>query len=300
MDINMKVLAETYKAWNKVFVDALKSAPVDWQKFATAIPSSTAINVYPFTESIGGMREWIGDRQIEQFKAKKFEVANRDFEKSFAVKRTSFEDDQLGFYQMKVQELASGAGAIWGDLAIEALIGALSGTWTVDGLDFFSVSRVYGESAIVNASTNALTPTNYGTMRALMLAYKGHDGKSLRVMPNLLMVGPALEGMAKKITQNDLIVLSDGASAESNPYKGTAEVVVIPELTGANANVWFLADGSKPFKPVVVQQRRTPAFTAITELTSENVHHAAGIHLCTDARGEAFLPFPHQIACGGL
>jgi len=296
MDINRKNMDSLFKGFNTQFMAAFGSAPDTWQKFAFIVPSASASVIYPFLEKFGGMQEWIGDRQIKNLASKKMEVVNRDFEDTVSVKRNDIEDDQYGLYGSLIAQMGYNGAKLWQELAIAALLG--NPAW-IDGGDFFSSTRKFGENTIVNGSTNALTAPNYATARQTMLQYKGHNGKPLGVLPDLLIVGPALEGMAFSIVK-DRVQAKAGATTDvagDNPWMGTADYAVVPEITG---NEWFLSSTKGVVKPVAVQQRKQPVLTRMDNDTDENVFKRNEYLYGTDARGEAFLAFPHLIYKGGM
>lgn len=74
-------------------------------------------------------------------------------------------------------------------------------------------------------SKQALSAANYATARAELMSMKGDYGRPLGIKPNLLVVPPSLESAALKIINNEL-----GANGETNEWKGTAEVLVVPWL----------------------------------------------------------------------
>jgi phage major head subunit gpT-like protein len=74
------------------------------------------------------------------------------------------------------------------------------------------------------ASQSDLSAANYQAARAAMGSIKQENGQSLSVTPNLLVVPPALEGAAKQLLHAEMI------DATSNIWKGTADVLVVPEL----------------------------------------------------------------------
>jgi phage major head subunit gpT-like protein len=98
MDINRKSLDTLFTGFNAQFRTGFESVPDTWTKFCSAIQSSSATSVYPFLEQFGGMREWIGDRQVKNLAGKKIEVVNRDFEDTVSIARNDIEDDQYGTY----------------------------------------------------------------------------------------------------------------------------------------------------------------------------------------------------------
>jgi len=94
---------------------------------------------------------------------------------------------------------------------------------------------LYGLRARVNAgfglwqlgfgSKDTLNAANYAAARAAMMDFRADGGRILGVNPTTLVVPPSLEDAALTLlnTENN-----DGGG--SNPWKGTAELVVTPFL----------------------------------------------------------------------
>lgn len=302
MDINRKSLDTLFTGFNAQFRTGFESVPDAWTKFCSAIQSSAATSVYPFLEQFGGMREWIGDRQIKNLAGKKIEVVNRDFEDTVSIARNDIEDDQYGLYGTLIAQMGYNAGKLWQDLAVAALTSASN--W-IDGVSFFSTSRTYGGNTISNTVGSALDATSYAAARKAMMEYKGHNGKPLGVVPNLLIVGPKNESTAFSILKDRLQIAfsasgeTTGFGATENPWTGSADFIVLPELSGDYDDVWFLAATSGVLRPLVVQQRKQPMLTRLDRETDDNVFNRKEYVYGTDARGEAFLAFPHLIYKGG-
>ncbi|SFZ85996.1 Mu-like prophage major head subunit gpT [Devosia enhydra] len=74
-------------------------------------------------------------------------------------------------------------------------------------------------------SKQTLNATNYATARAALSGMKGDYGRPLGLMPNLLVVPPALESAGRKLLNSEL-----GSGGETNEWKGTAELLVVPWL----------------------------------------------------------------------
>ncbi|SMX50918.1 Mu-like prophage major head subunit gpT family protein [Maliponia aquimaris] len=100
---------------------------------------------------------------------------------------------------------------------------------------FMNDEYLYGVRARVNAgfglwqlaygSKQTLNATNYAAARAAMMGYKSSEGRILGVRPTTLVVPPSLEDAALKLLNTETL---DGGA--SNPYKGTAELIVTPYL----------------------------------------------------------------------
>jgi phage major head subunit gpT-like protein len=83
----------------------------------------------------------------------------------------------------------------------------------------------YGFWQFAWGSKQALDAAHYETARAALTGMKGDHGRPLGIMPNLLVVGPTQEGAARKLLNSEL-----GAGGETNEWKGTAELLVVPWL----------------------------------------------------------------------
>jgi len=94
---------------------------------------------------------------------------------------------------------------------------------------------LYGVRARVNAgfglwqlawgSKQTLDASTYASARAAMQGFRADGGRVLGVKPSVLVVPPALEEAALKIVNSEF-----GAGGETNPWKGTATLIVAPWL----------------------------------------------------------------------
>lgn len=102
-----------------------------------------------------------------------------------------------------------------------------------DAQVFMTDQYLYGVRARVNAgfglwqmayaSKAALTPENYAAARAAMQEFRGDSGRILGVRPTVMVVPPSLEDAALHVLNTET---KDGGG--SNPWKGTAELIVTP------------------------------------------------------------------------
>lgn len=100
---------------------------------------------------------------------------------------------------------------------------------------FIHDKYLYGLRARVNAgfglwqlawgSKQALNASNYATARAAMMGFTADGGRKLGIVPNVLVVPPSLEEAALHLVNTEF---RDGGG--SNPWKGTAKVIVTPYL----------------------------------------------------------------------
>jgi phage major head subunit gpT-like protein len=74
-------------------------------------------------------------------------------------------------------------------------------------------------------SKQTLDAAHYETARAALTGMKGDHGKPLGLVPNLLVVPPALEGAGRALLASALV-----NGGETNKWAGTAELLVCPWL----------------------------------------------------------------------
>ncbi len=272
-----EMLMAMYINFKAIFNDVFKNTPVNYPKFAMEVPSTSRMNAYAWLSSFPKLREWLGDRVVKHLESAGFTIENKKFEATIAVKREDLEDDQLGIYKPLVQELARAAKAHPDELVAALLEGGFSQA-CYDGKMFFDSHKV-GKKTYTNKSTAALSADAYAAARAAMMGIKNEEGRPLGIMPNLLIVPPALEGTGRQILQAKIIDGSD------NPWQGTADLLVLPYLTSTTA--WYLLDTSRAIKPLIVQTRKKPQLVALDRENDENVFKRGEFLYGVDWRGNA-------------
>lgn len=83
----------------------------------------------------------------------------------------------------------------------------------------------FGFWQLAYGSKQTLDATAYAAARAAMGSFKRDGGEPLGITPNLLVVGPSGEAAARKILNSEY-----ASGGETNPWKGTAELLVVPWL----------------------------------------------------------------------
>ena len=94
MVINPQTLRGIYVAFNTVFNKALTEVQPMYTEIASVIPSTTDSETYAWLGDIPGMREWIGDREVQNLTASDYTIKNKDFELTVGVDRNAIEDDK--------------------------------------------------------------------------------------------------------------------------------------------------------------------------------------------------------------
>lgn len=92
-----------------------------YEQFCTTVPSTTAVEVYPWLKSLPRMREWIGDRVIHSLEGADFSIKNRKFELTEGVERDAVDDDTYGLFGPTFQEFGRSSREHPNELAVEVL-----------------------------------------------------------------------------------------------------------------------------------------------------------------------------------
>ncbi|HGM6655037.1 MULTISPECIES: Mu-like prophage major head subunit gpT family protein [Serratia] len=270
MIVNVKNIKAIFINLKTTFQKAFDQTPSDWQKVAMKVPSTSKQNDYSWLGRFPKMRKWIGDKAVKALEAFNYSIVNDDFEATVEVDRNDIEDDQI----LGLAQQAQAAGQSAAELPSDIVFALLSQGFTnlcYDGQPFFDIDHPVNGVSVSNkgtkklsAATQAAAKASYGVARAAMRSFKDEEGASLKVRPTILVVPPALEDEA-----NFLMTADRFPDNTPNIYKGTAEVLVVPELTSDTQ--WFLLDTTRPVKPLIYQERKKPEFVEQTDYNADNV-----------------------------
>ncbi|HEY1029757.1 MAG TPA: Mu-like prophage major head subunit gpT family protein [Pseudomonas sp.] len=101
MDLTSANMQALFRAYNTHFQRGFAELGGDtelYRLFCTIVPSTTAVEVYPWLKELAQLREWVGDRVYHGLEAGEFFIKNRKFELSYAINRDAIEDDTYGIY----------------------------------------------------------------------------------------------------------------------------------------------------------------------------------------------------------
>lgn len=270
MLVNASNLKQIFVNLKTIFNNAFDGAPSQWQKVAMLVPSTGKSNDYAWLSTFPRMRKWIGEKAIKALSGAKYSIVNDDWEATVEVDRNDIEDDNLGIYRPQAQMAGFSAKQLPDEIVFE-LVDKAFVNLCYDGQYFCDIDHPVANQSVSNKGTKALSVAtqaaamaSYGAARTAMQKFRDDEGRPLGVIPNILLVPPALEDIARALLNNDR--LDDG---KVNPYKGTAELVMEPRLTSDTA--WFLLDTTKPVKPFIYQERKRPDFVEQTDPQSDGV-----------------------------
>ena len=289
MIVNPQTLRGIYVAFNTLFNKALTEVDPLYKQIATITPSTTEAETYAWLGDIPGMREWVGDREIQNLTASDYTIKNKDFELTIGVDRNAIEDDKIGIYNPSIEMLAQSA-AMHPDELVFALLASGFVEKCYDGKPFFSDSHVVGKKTFANKGTAHLSMEAYIDARVSMMSLTNSKGRALNIVPDLLVVPPALEAKARDI------LVADYINGTKNTMQGTAKPLVVPQLAGKDKS-WFLLSTHRPLKPLIYQERKKAKFVSKTAETDDNVFMKKKFLYGADSRGNVGFGF-WQMAFG--
>lgn len=300
MNLSQTTLAAMFLGLNTTFMRVLQSSPTVYNQLAMTVQSTGRGNVYPMLSDIPAMREWIGDKRVDQMDGKDYTIVNKSYESTIAVKRDDIEDDNLGFYTMQAGAIGEAGATLWDELLAEVINNGFTNL-TYDGQAFFSDSHELKSPDFsgtfsnkgtkkLSAATQAAAKASLGAALESFGSLKRANGKPLGVRPNVLMVPPALEDVANALMTADR--LEDG---KVNLHKGRLTVVINPFLTSPDA--WFVLATDRSMRPFIVQKRKEPVMVSQTDMNADDVFMRAEYKFGVEARGAAGYG-PWQLAYG--
>lgn len=140
MLVNRTNLNLLYTGFKTAFNEGLGQAESQWPRVATRVPSTTAEEKYGWLGKIPGMREWIGDRVINNLALHDYTIKNKKWEDTISVDRDDIEDDNYGVYAPLFTEMGRAVAAHPDELVWTLLKDGFS-TICYDGQYFFDTDH---------------------------------------------------------------------------------------------------------------------------------------------------------------
>lgn len=194
MLVNTENLQALHTMLSAAFAAGLaRPTQTGFEEIAMTVSSNNKSNSYAWVRQIGTLREWVGDRIIEQLSGDTYVLQNKDWERTISVDKNDISDDQYGLYAPLAEDLGMAAMSHRAKLVYDVLAAGETGI-CYDGQPFFSTA---------------------------------HPSE-------------------------------DGLPAQSNLIAGAEPA-------------WYLADTSRPLKPLVFQLREEIELTALLDPTDPNV-----------------------------
>jgi phage major head subunit gpT-like protein len=283
--IQPSTLDSLFLGYDFTFRQSIADAKPYWDKVATKKTSKTTSEIYAWSDVLGDMREWLGERVIDTLSARSQTLLNRKFEKTISLKRDKLEDDQYGLFSNSVQELGRAAGFLPDKLIADVIANGASSK-VYDNQNFFDTAHPINMDDPASATqsnkfdysgSGGLTDANLADARAKMAQLKNAGNTPLEVEPTLVVCPPQQTYALRKILNTEIIALPvgtagtspGGAAGQTNVLKGTMDILEVKRLT--DPNTIYLLDVTKPVKPFIYQERVAPEFSYPNVMTDPNV-----------------------------
>lgn len=143
MLITSQSLAALFTAYEFKFNEGFNGAKSHVADVAFVSPSTTSEEVYPFLGQFPQLREWIGDRVVNQLILHGWAIKNRKFESTISIKRDVIEDDRYGAFAPMFKQLGV-TTRVHPDTLVFPLLKAGFSTPCYDGQNFFDTDHPVG------------------------------------------------------------------------------------------------------------------------------------------------------------
>lgn len=148
---NLKTLGIAFRA---SFENALKGAVSTYPLITTVVPATTGTTEYGWLGELPNIREWIGDRVINNLERFSYSITNKDWEGTLAVRRNDILYDNLGIYTPKFVKLGN-ASAAAKDLLLWPMLNNGFTSLCYDGQYFFDTDHpVLDENGVQQSVAN--------------------------------------------------------------------------------------------------------------------------------------------------
>ena len=160
MIVNRPNLLTLGVGFNTAFTQGLGQGESLYPRIASRVPSTTGEQEYGWLGKVPNLREWIGDRQVQNISTSSYRIRNKDWELTLGVDRNDIEDDNIGIYAPLFQEMGSSVAAAY-DQSVWALLKAGFTTPCYDGQYFFDTDHPV--TAADGVTTLSVANTDGGT-----------------------------------------------------------------------------------------------------------------------------------------
>ncbi len=277
MVISQPVLNGLRVRFSNDYAKGYSIAKTWYEKVSSTVPSDGEANVYGWMAELPEMRKWVGERMVANIKEHVYQLPNDRYELTYAVNADKIKNDKLAIYALHFKQLGDRTRK-HPDLLMQAAMQNGQNVLTYTGVPFFSTTIPIdpyqpGLGTYQNywSSGMALNAANYEFVRSAMMNFRGESGTPLGIMPDLLVVPPQLEMIAKRILKSSMIPAVSGASApETNVLENSAEICVAPDLANQPTR-WYLLCTNRGILPFIYQLREASEFAMLTSATDPNV-----------------------------
>ena len=141
MQITTATLAALQQGFNATFKAGFGTVKPTYDLIAMTVPSTADTENYGWMKELPGMREWVGQRQINNLEASSAQLKNKHYEHTISVRCDHIEDDKLGIYSPMLS-IQGEVSARHPDQLVWGLLPTGFATTGFDGQYFFDTDHV--------------------------------------------------------------------------------------------------------------------------------------------------------------
>ncbi|HEX5500897.1 MAG TPA: Mu-like prophage major head subunit gpT family protein, partial [Thermomicrobiales bacterium] len=140
MLVNAANLDSLRVGFSTAFQQGLPQATSQFKQVATIVPASLKTQKYGWLGKFPGVREWVGDRLVQNLAQHDYSITEKPWELTIGVDRDDIETDNLGIYTPMFQEMGASTGGKWDELTFSLLPLGFT-TPCYDGQNFFDTDH---------------------------------------------------------------------------------------------------------------------------------------------------------------
>jgi len=149
MILNASSLAILAQAVVMRFNQGLGRSITPWDFLAMTVPSTTGENIYPYLKEFGFIREWVGDREIQNIAKGDFKIGNKTFEQTHGIPREAVADDTYGLYGPMFEQTGQNVASFPAEQVFSLLKAGFT-TLGPDGQYFFDTDHPVASGVVSN------------------------------------------------------------------------------------------------------------------------------------------------------
>lgn len=245
-------LAQVTAGFQTTFNKAMQESPSLWQRVAMRTPSNSAKEIYGWLQNNFGMKELLGEIEIDSLEAQDYELKNLSWHDTKGVDQADIERDNEGIYTPAFQMMGAGANRAYDILTFRRLLEGFANV-CYTGKTFFNTAHPTGKKGVTfsNKGTKKFSGANFDAARTAIQTVPAANGDPWGFGTKLLVVCSPQWQTAVTHVFND----EKTTGGETNPYRNAAEILVSPYLQ-ANPDAWFVLEVGWPVKPLLMQEEK--------------------------------------------
>lgn len=242
------------------FLTGMRTFPATWRQVADQINLDGATEDLVDLGAAPMPKESRSGLTAQDFIEKNLRVSTKNWDITVWISYNALMDDRTNSLERKVRGAGGNFNRHVDKLVFDALNSGAGSTYGLcyDGNEFFDASHIDSganyQTAQSNLNTSALNLDNFEPIYVAASTYLDDQGEQSGIIPNLLVVPPALMREANNITANP--ANSANANNELNPFQGKIEYLVSPYL---DSTAWYLLATQGEIKPMLVVMREAPS-----------------------------------------